>query len=576
MNLPAWMTSGEYADGGAPTAVGAAAEAPPPPSLGQPIVPPPPAAAGLGAPPPPPFALPAQAPAYHNIHMPAPPVPAHAPSHKRERTVEAGPTPSRSRIQEPSGYQWRPRLETGKGASFDVGSVPGMEPPALQITVNTNELRGHTGPAPPPRGAYGGPSAAAGAGGRLDTNPSTRHARRVYIGNLPRNSRDADIATFVSATLDAAVPAGCPAHRRGDQCVLSARMVADKQFGFVELGSVELTTAALTLDGAEYVAPGGARMFVRVKRPNDYRPEAVTSGPVPLLNLHMLVRATPETLNGFSGSGGGGDSGGGGPRVFIGGLPRNLGEADVEQLLLAFGPINDFKLVREPGALENKGYGFCEYVDQATTDAAIAGLHGIEIGAKTLTVKLATGGSAAPAAAPAPAYMHQQQPPPPQQGYGHAPAPPAPYGGVGGVTYQAYNQFQPTPAPASYAAAPPVQHGYTTATGAAPPAAAGDAPTCVLKMSNMVTLEELRDDAEWADIRDDVQAECTSHGPVVRVIIPRVREGFSPSSEGLIFVRFAEVAGAMAAEAALQGRKFADRVVVSEYYSESLFENGIL
>ena len=133
------------------------------------------------------------------------------------------------------------------------------------------------------------------------------------------------------------------------------------------------------------------------------------------------------------------------------------------------------------------------------------------------------------------------------------------------------NQQPPAAAPSAPAVYPPAP---VAAAAAAP--TSGGAPTCVLKLSNMVTMEELRDDTEWADIAEDVQAECASHGPVIKVIIPRIREGYSPSSEGLIYVRFADVQGAMAAEAALQGRKFANRVVVSEYYSESLFENGIL
>ena len=98
----------------------------------------------------------------------------------------------------------------------------------------------------------------------------------------------------------------------------------------------------------------------------------------------------------------------------------------------------------------------------------------------------------------------------------------------------------------------------------------------VLKLSNMVTAEELLDDQEWREIREDVEAECSGHGSVTKVIIPRVSEGYSKASEGLIFVAFKDVVSAAAADKALQGRKFANRIVISEYYDEGFFNNGIL
>ena len=38
----------------------------------------------------------------------------------------------------------------------------------------------------------------------------------------------------------------------------------------------------------------------------------------------------------------------------------------------------------------------------------------------------------------------------------------------------------------------------------------------------------------------------------------------------------ARMSGAMAADKALQGKKFAKRIVISEYYDEALFNNGIV
>ncbi len=83
----------------------------------------------------------------------------------------------------------------------------------------------------------------------------------------------------------------------------------------------------------------------------------------------------------------------------------------------------------------------------------------------------------------------------------------------------------------------------------------------------MVTANDLQDDAEYSDICADVNEECDQYGRVLSVIIPRTREGYSKSSEGSIFVQFADVSMAQKALNVLSGRKFQDRVVVAQYVS---------
>ncbi len=92
----------------------------------------------------------------------------------------------------------------------------------------------------------------------------------------------------------------------------------------------------------------------------------------------------------------------------------------------------------------------------------------------------------------------------------------------------------------------------------------------VLQLSNMVTAEDLRNDAEYEDIREDVRLECAEHGQVLRVLIPRARDGFSVSLEGFIFVEFYSASMAKSAAMVLNGRKFADKTVIVNYVSASL------
>lgn len=83
----------------------------------------------------------------------------------------------------------------------------------------------------------------------------------------------------------------------------------------------------------------------------------------------------------------------------------------------------------------------------------------------------------------------------------------------------------------------------------------------------MVTAQDLIDDEEYEDILQDVQGECNSYGRVIQVVIPRVKNGFSPYSEGLIFVEFTDIPGAAAAASNLSGRKFAEKTVIVSYVS---------
>ena len=85
----------------------------------------------------------------------------------------------------------------------------------------------------------------------------------------------------------------------------------------------------------------------------------------------------------------------------------------------------------------------------------------------------------------------------------------------------------------------------------------------------MVSREDLNNEAEYQDIKEDVRLECLQYGKVRSVVIPRVRDGYSPASECLIFVEFDSVDSAVAAAKVLNGRKFAENVVVVSYVSNS-------
>lgn len=71
------------------------------------------------------------------------------------------------------------------------------------------------------------------------------------------------------------------------------------------------------------------------------------------------------------------------------------------------------------------------------------------------------------------------------------------------------------------------------------------------------------------EIRDDVREECQKYGRVLEIKMPRPSGGSRQSpGVGKIFVKFEGVDAATGALKALAGRKFADRTVVTTYYSE--------
>jgi RNA recognition motif-containing protein len=82
----------------------------------------------------------------------------------------------------------------------------------------------------------------------------------------------------------------------------------------------------------------------------------------------------------------------------------------------------------------------------------------------------------------------------------------------------------------------------------------------------MVTRDDLYNENEYHDIKEDVRLECIQQGgPVESLIIPRTIDGYPIAAEGYIFVEFSNVISSQKAYLALNGRKFADKVVVVQY-----------
>ena len=310
----------------------------------------------------------------------------------------------------------------------------------------------------------------------------TKHARRVYVGNVPTGTDERELTMFLVDVIGRSLTP-----QVAQDSMLSIHVNQDKMYSFVEFNSIELTTAVCALDGIKFKGN-----TLKVRRPNDFRPELILEsslGPIPDLNPSTLGVISTNVSDGPN-------------KIFMGGIPNTLADETLMEILGQFGQLKAFNLVRDPGAPVSKGYGFCEFADPAQTQPVIDALNGFEILGKQLTVKVATSASKGGTAAPLP----------------------------------------PT-----------------------------SLPTPVVVLKNMVSKEEINDDAEYEDIIDDVKGECSQYGSVVTVLIPRSKEGYPTEVEGNIYVQFGSILESTAATRALAGRKFAEKVVTCDYFSVDKF-----
>ncbi len=207
------------------------------------------------------------------------------------------------------------------------------------------------------------------------TPHQTKHARRLYVGNLPEGLSEDDVHDFFRASIHTALG---EEQETTEDHIISVYINRDRRFAFIEFHSIDICTACLALDGIDVCDMGK----VKVKRPNDYNPAMVPPPDQEIIQkfdaskLGIISTVVPDSPN----------------KIFIGGLPYHLTEAEVLELLKAFGEVKAFHLVKsDASATTSKGYCFVEYADEKAKDIAVVGLNGMDMGnGKQLSAKVAT------------------------------------------------------------------------------------------------------------------------------------------------------------------------------------------
>lgn len=59
----------------------------------------------------------------------------------------------------------------------------------------------------------------------------------------------------------------------------------------------------------------------------------------------------------------------------------------MKNLLQRYGRLKSFHLVKETGEQNSKGYGFCEYADDACAESALSLLNGMKIGSRNINLR---------------------------------------------------------------------------------------------------------------------------------------------------------------------------------------------
>jgi RNA recognition motif-containing protein len=75
------------------------------------------------------------------------------------------------------------------------------------------------------------------------------------------------------------------------------------------------------------------------------------------------------------------------PKVFIGGLHRNVTETHVEKLMMPYGSIVKVNLVLQPGSSTSKGFAFCQYETLEQAASAVSALDGRALLGRRLLVR---------------------------------------------------------------------------------------------------------------------------------------------------------------------------------------------
>jgi cold-inducible RNA-binding protein len=76
-------------------------------------------------------------------------------------------------------------------------------------------------------------------------------------------------------------------------------------------------------------------------------------------------------------------------KLYVGGLPYSVTDAQLQQHFSAYGKVDSAKVIMDRDSDRSRGYGFVEMSTQEEAEKAIAGLNGTQMEGRSITVNIA-------------------------------------------------------------------------------------------------------------------------------------------------------------------------------------------
>jgi cold-inducible RNA-binding protein len=76
-------------------------------------------------------------------------------------------------------------------------------------------------------------------------------------------------------------------------------------------------------------------------------------------------------------------------KLYVGNLPYTFSDDDMHRTFVEFGSVSSAKVIMDRDSGRSKGFGFVEMATAAEATAAIAALHGKDLGGRDMVVNLA-------------------------------------------------------------------------------------------------------------------------------------------------------------------------------------------
>jgi splicing factor U2AF 65 kDa subunit len=167
---------------------------------------------------------------------------------------------------------------------------------------------------------------------------NSRQAKRLLAYNLPPSATEESVMSFFNLQLN-----GLNVVESSDPCIL-CQISRDSSFALLEFRNSSEATVALALDGIsmeadDHVGNGtsnGSGSGLSIKRPKDYIVPAVVDGTLyePGVVSNVVID-TPD-------------------KISVANIPSYLSDEQVSELLISFGDLKAFVLVRDSGTEESR------------------------------------------------------------------------------------------------------------------------------------------------------------------------------------------------------------------------------